>query len=385
MEPATAREKNRASLRLTLIVLIPLLVTLTGLFFTREPHNSQTVATPTTAPEFVAKNLPGGESHPKRELPFVMLYGDRKSIGQAHHGLLETFYQPMAKILGQENTTIDWSSLVPTVFLDEMAEIGTRTNLPADRWVALEVAELPRGAAVFCAAARATGNTSLIAADLANISATSWNNKPFAVMIRPNKRHAFVSVGRPLHTGVIAGMNDSGLVAVLLDGPIEDKQPGRPLTLVVRDVLERASVVESAQQIIESASVTGTGTILVADSGSKALAIEVTPRLKSPRPPQGHLLLASNAFVAESSPKQEADAAYRTLDNRFRNAPDRLDPETLDNLLAGAVQHASTNPRLVFAPLTRELYVFDVTDSKGRTERVHLSFKDDFDSIRFKP
>ena len=384
--------EKTSELRLIPVVLLPFLIAVLGLvawIVFRTPPN---VATPhdDAAHATVPTEVLGGERLNGRALPQAHLYGSREALGRARQALfgplLEASITQTFSLLpdGIEENFRPWLALVPTDILSEMAETASRANLPVTKLLVLELFDHPRGAAVFCAASRAEGASSLVAVHLTDIASTSGNHLPFAALIRPDQRHAFVSLGRPERTGVVAGMNDSGLVAVLLDGPIETDDAGRPMTLVVRDVLERASVIDSALQIIESIAAAGTGTILIADSADRAVAVEITPRLKSTRQPQGHLLLASNAFVAETSPSPAADTAYRTLDTRFRGAPDHLDAKTLDTLLAGAVPDSSDAPRLVFEPLQRKIHVFLPGGSSASARQVELDLSKDFKEIRLK-
>ena len=121
------------------------------------------------------------------------------------------------------------------------------------------------------------------------------------LVVRPEGKRAFLSIGYPGMIGVVSGMNDAGLVVATLDvyesadgAPIFDAT-GVPLAFTYRRILEECATVEEAEQLLKSVPRTTYMNLATADA-RRAVVFEITPQSVGVREPQGELLCCTNHF-----------------------------------------------------------------------------------------
>ncbi len=132
------------------------------------------------------------------------------------------------------------------------------------------------------------------------------------VACRPDAGHAFLSVSWPGMAGAVTGMNAERIYCSI-NGAHSERQSniGRPVSLVVREVLQYASDLEQAVAIIRDAPVFVADSFLVADGETgEALVVEKAPGLTAVRGPATGLLLQTNHFTSEDFAEDAGNAAY---------------------------------------------------------------------------
>jgi len=97
--------------------------------------------------------------------------------------------------------------------------------------------------------------------------------------VRPDEGYASVSVGFTGFSGVVSGLNERGL-AVAINAAGSDDPPfaGTPMTLIIREILERAASIEEAEDILKARRGFVSENVMVVDGASGAAALfEVSP------------------------------------------------------------------------------------------------------------
>jgi hypothetical protein len=123
------------------------------------------------------------------------------------------------------------------------------------------------------------------------------------VVYRPERKHAFVSVGFPGLFGAFSGMNERGLalavhgVFVAPDGSPTFNPDGVPCGFVCRHVLETCATVAEAERVLRGAKPVTSLNVVLCDRQEGAVA-EVTPRSFSLRRATQGVCACTNHFRA---------------------------------------------------------------------------------------
>jgi isopenicillin-N N-acyltransferase-like protein len=121
------------------------------------------------------------------------------------------------------------------------------------------------------------------------------------MVVKPEGKHGFVSIGYPGMVGVISGMNDAGLAVATLDvyesadgAPIFDAA-GVPLAMTYRRILEECSTLAEAEELLKSTPRTTYMNLAAADRDGAAV-FEITPQTVGVRKPDRDALACTNHF-----------------------------------------------------------------------------------------
>jgi hypothetical protein len=147
-------------------------------------------------------------------------------------------------------------------------------------------------------------------------------NKVIA-LYRPESGHAFLSVTWPGMAGVVTGLSEERIFCSI-NGAHSSRQSniGRPVSLVVRRVLQYASDLDEAAAIIRDAPVFVSDSFLVADGETgEAIVVEKAPGVTGLRSAQDDLLVQSNHFESAEFAGDEGNQEYmREGTSRSRHA-----------------------------------------------------------------
>ena len=140
-------------------------------------------------------------------------------------------------------------------------------------------------------------------------------------LYRPQRGQAFLSVSWPGMAGAVTGINEQRIYCSINGAHSADKgRIGRPVSLVVREVLQYATTIDEAVAIVKAAEVYVTDGYLIADGKSgEAVVVEKTPARTEIRRMSGDVLLQANHFetpglagdVGNQAHKREGTTASR--------------------------------------------------------------------------
>lgn len=189
------------------------------------------------------------------------------------------------------------------------------------------------GCTAFAAAGQATADGTLLVGRNFDWEAGEHfdRNKVIAV-VRPDEGHGFLSVAWPGMAGAVTGLNDAG-VWCSVNGAHSERMGtiGRPVSLVVRDVLQHAGDLDEAVRIVRESDVFVADAFLLA-GGGRAVVVEKAPGLSAVRELDADgLLRLANHFETDAF----ADDAGNTEQRRVGTSESRQG--RLDELLR---QHA---------------------------------------------
>ena len=236
------------------------------------------------------------------------------------------------------------------------------------------------GCAAFAAWDEATANGHLIVGRNFDWNAGAcFDQNKIVVHVAPDEGLRFISVSWPGMAGVVSGINEAR-VAVTVNAGQSSDQPsiGIPISILIRDVLQHASTLEEAVDMVRTSQVFVADAYLVADGTSgRAVVVEKSPHTCVVRQPDGSSIACTNHFLrpplrddpANQAYSQEATSVtrYQRLTDLVAQAHGTLDVPAAARILRDAHLRALGKPVLghpaTLANLeTTHSVIMDVTD-----------------------
>ena len=314
-------------------------------------------------------------------IPVLELAGTPEEIGSQHASLAMAAIRPQLglarKILEAHGLGAAWPVVggISRVMVSNAPQ-RYRTELEA----AIQAAELDRDAAtgVYVANAmielRRMGGCSAFAVEPERSAAGELlfgRNLDFPVIgdldrlsvlmiVRPEGKYAFASVGFPSLIGVLSGMNEKGLAVATLDvysskdgSPIFNPQ-GAPLGLTYRQILEECATVDEAEKLLQSARHTTWMNLAVCDR-DQAVVFEITPASVVRRSSEAHLLACTNHFRTDQLCTSTACRRYDALRAYWKR--EKIGLQDVAQALHTVHQGPMTMQTMIFEPKSLKLHL----------------------------
>ena len=144
-------------------------------------------------------------------------------------------------------------------------------------------------------------------------SGSHFDENKVITLYRPDEGRAFLSVSWPGMAGAVTGLNDAKIFCAINGAHTEHMGfgVGRPVSLVVREVLQYSDNLEDAAAIIGAAPVFVGDTFLLADGKSgEAIVVEKSPAAFSVRTMDRELILQTNHFESPSMRDDRGNLEY---------------------------------------------------------------------------
>lgn len=181
------------------------------------------------------------------------------------------------------------------------------------------------------------------------------------LVVKPDGKRGFVSIGYPGLVGVISGMNDAGLIVATLDvyrsadgSPIFDST-GTPLALTYRRILEECATVEEAEALLKAAKRTTYMNLAVADTKS-AVVFELTPKNVGVRKAEAGVAACTNHFQLDGLCVGDSCRRISRL-NTLTARSDKLDLAAVQGALHSVNQGELTLQTMIFEPKSLTVHV----------------------------
>ncbi|MBN2021936.1 MAG: hypothetical protein JW809_04015 [Pirellulales bacterium] len=177
------------------------------------------------------------------------------------------------------------------------------------------------------------------------------------VVFMPTGRHAWMSLGYAGFIGTVTAMNENRLAVGEMGGRGEGQWDGMPMSLLLRDVMERAATVDEAVEIIRATPRTCEYYYVLSDKSRAMLGLHCTPeRVEVLRPGQQDPRLP---FIPEDtvivSGRDRAEVASQRIQERYG----KIDPAAMIEILKRPVSMRSNLHNAVFAPETLDMWFAD--------------------------
>lgn len=179
-----------------------------------------------------------------------------------------------------------------------------------------------------------------VSGDLASAGAVTRALLENVVVIecRPDRGHAFLSVGWPGVVGVVTGLNAGGLSLACLTSTVSGETPnGIPLPLLYRRVSQYASSVAEAETLLRAAKRTIGNNLMVADGpADEARVFELSPHVVVGRSPRDGILTTTNHFLHEAATARQNGYVVASSLNRCARLGELCTAEACTPEQAGA-------------------------------------------------
>jgi len=177
------------------------------------------------------------------------------------------------------------------------------------------------------------------------------------IVFMPDGRHKWMSLGYAGFIGTVTAMNQQGLAIGEMGGRGEGQWDGIPMSLLLRDVMERAATVDEALAILRAAPRTCEYYYVLSDRSGTIRAVHCTPQQMTVlEPGQQHPRLP---LVPEDVVLVSGEDRAKLLSQRIQAEYGRIDVPKLMEIIKRPVAMESNLHNAIFAPATLEMWFAD--------------------------
>ena len=326
-----------------------------------------------SGPAFAPGRCRSGELSVERVVPVLQVAGSPDEIGRAYGTLLreQVHYlrvEYLERILGDgrvKRLALEMARPmerhVPERYLRELAAMAEASGESReDVLLTATFLDLYRtlGCSTLVATPPATVGDAFVARNLDFPTFGVAHRYSMVTVYHPQEGGAFLSVTWPGLPGVISGMNEAGLVLVMLEVSDPDRGlDGIPYQLLYRRVLEECDTVDEAEVLIRQAPRTTANNVVLLDREDEAGVLEVTRSSVVRRGLEGGLLCATNHFRARGAGLMRRCWRYDILSRESARLHGRLGVAQAAGLLGMANQGPLTMQSMIFQPQGMRLHL----------------------------
>lgn len=173
----------------------------------------------------------------------------------------------------------------------------------------------------------------------------------------PDGHHKWMSLGYAGFIGTVTAMNEKGLAIGEMGGRGEGDWDGVPMSLLLRDVMERASTVEEGLEILRKGPRTCEYYYVLSDKSRAMAGVHADARqITILRPGQQNARLP---FVPEDTVLISGEDRAKVLSQRLQEHYGRIDVPVMIDILKRPVAMRSNLHNAIFAPETLDMYFAD--------------------------
>ena len=177
------------------------------------------------------------------------------------------------------------------------------------------------------------------------------------VVFMPKGYHKWMSLGYAGFLGTVTAMNERGLAVGEMGGRGEGDWDGRPMSFLLRDIMERASTVEEALEILRKTPRTCEYYYVFSDKSRNIAAVRATPgEVLVLRPGQQHEMLP---FVPEDTVLVSGDDRAKVLSRRLQDNYGKIDAKRMQQIIKRPVAMSSNLHDAIFAPESLDMWFAD--------------------------
>jgi predicted choloylglycine hydrolase len=194
-------------------------------------------------------------------------------------------------------------------------------------------------------------------------------DKHTVVMIyHPKDAHAFVAVGWPGLIGVLSGMNEHGLTLANMEITRPSRLPtAMPYTLLYRTILEKCATVDEAIELLNKTPRQTPNNLMLMDAAGNRAVAEITPQSVTIRRGEpGKPLMSTNHHRGQDGMKPGRCDRYDTILKLATAQYGKIDPKSIESMLARVAQGNMTLQSMVFEPSTRVMYLATGANAASR-------------------
>jgi hypothetical protein len=173
----------------------------------------------------------------------------------------------------------------------------------------------------------------------------------------PEGYNKWMSLGYAGFLGTVTAMNEKGLAIGEMGGRGEGDWDGVPMSLLLRDVMERAATVEEGLDILRKAPRTCEYYYVLSDKSRNMAGVHADARqITILRPGQQHSMLP---HVPEDTVLMSAGDRARKLSERIQETYGRIDVQAMVDIIKRPVAMNSNLHDAIFSPETLDMWFAD--------------------------
>lgn len=173
----------------------------------------------------------------------------------------------------------------------------------------------------------------------------------------PEGRHAWMSAGYSGLIGTVTAMNEMGLAVGEMGGRGEGNWDGMPMTLLLREIMERADTVQEALEILKTTPRTCEYYYVFSDKTGDLAAVRAVPEeVLVLRPGEQHPLLP---HVPEDTVFISADERAKVLSERLQTFYGKIDVPIMIDIIKRPVAMSSNLHDAIMLPEILDMWVAD--------------------------
>ncbi|OGV63409.1 MAG: hypothetical protein A3K19_30835 [Lentisphaerae bacterium RIFOXYB12_FULL_65_16] len=173
----------------------------------------------------------------------------------------------------------------------------------------------------------------------------------------PDGYNAWISAGYAGFVGTVTAMNAKGLAIGEMGGRGEGQWDGMPMTLLLRDIMERAATVAEALKMIQDTPRTCEYYYVISDKSKDVAAVYCTPaKVEILHPGQQHPELPP---VPEDTVYVSGGKRAECLGQRLRDAFGKIDVPAMIEIVKRPVAMRSNLHTAIMKPETLEIWIAD--------------------------
>ncbi|HTK74189.1 MAG TPA: C45 family peptidase [Gemmataceae bacterium] len=197
------------------------------------------------------------------------------------------------------------------------------------------------------------------------------------IIHQPDVGHAWVNISYAGFVGSVTAMNEKGISVGEMGGRGYGAWDGKPMAQLIREVMEKASTLDEAVEIMRRGPRTCEYYYVIADGNAKtAVGIGATPdKFEVVRPGEAHARLP---HPVQDTVLVSAGDRYDLLAERVKAGWGKFDADSARDLMTRPVCMTSNIHSVLFRPDTLDLWVANA-DSKNvasATRYTHYNLKD---------
>ncbi|HCN27475.1 MAG TPA: hypothetical protein DIT64_01550 [Verrucomicrobiales bacterium] len=176
------------------------------------------------------------------------------------------------------------------------------------------------------------------------------------IVMRPDEGHAWVNLGYAGFLGTVTAMNEKRIAIGEMGGRGEGAWDGKPMAQLMREVMEKASTIDEAVEIMRSSPRTCEYYYVISDGNTRrAVGIAATPeKFETIWAGASHPQLP---HPVKDTVLMSAGDRYEALVSRVREGYGRFDADRARDLMTRPVCMTSNIQSVLFAPETLDFWV----------------------------
>jgi predicted choloylglycine hydrolase len=315
-----------------------------------------------------------GELVFEQEIPILILRGSPQELGAQQGELLKSqlnvlIHSYVGRFLSQGKNLEQamkareiMKPFIPPEYMEEIESMSQASGVSINDFILLHTMiddpRLPFCSVIIASPPATNGQELIFGRNLDFPSLGLAVNYNMITVYHPDNKKSFASITWPGLAGVISGINQDGLSLAMLvsfDGTINDS--GMPTSMLFRKILEEASDIEKAIEIVKAAKRTAPSNLALADAKGRSAVIEFTSENVVVRHPENGIICATNWFVTPEMKMSDGDDRYNTMAAQAKGLHGKIGHNEIINILKSVPIPLINLQSMVIYPQTRTIYL----------------------------